>query len=149
MSFAFQTASRAYASVGLETDVSTVEPVQLIVMLYDGALLSIAKAREHMLAHDIARKGESVGKAVRIIDEGLKASLDVRVGGELGRHLWQLYEYMCRRVLLASIHNDPAGLDEVTRLLSDLKDAWCRITPGTMPVLSGNVVPLAARMDQR
>ena len=149
MSFAYQAASRAYASVGLETDVTTVEPAKLIVMLYDGALLSIAKAREHMLARDIARKGDAIGKAVRIIDEGLKASLDVRVGGELSRQLWQLYEYMCRRVLLASIHNDPTGLDEVTRLLSDLKDAWCKITPGTAPVLSGNGVPLAAGLGRR
>jgi len=149
MSFAYQSAARAYANVCLETDVSSVEPAHLIVMLYNGALLSIARARQHMAAKDIQRKGEAVSKAVQIIDEGLKASLEVRRGGDLARQLWQLYEYMCRRLLLASLHNDPAGFDEVTKLLSDLKDAWSRLDLEGARVSTDNIVPLTHRNEQR
>lgn len=142
MSFAYQSVARAYASVGLETDVSSVDPARLVIMLYDGALLAIARARKHMLARDIGGKAEAVSRAVQIIDEGLKASLDLRYGGDLSRQLWQLYEYMCRRLLLASVNNDPAGLDEVARLLSDLNEAWMRLSSGGTGPRDGNVVPL-------
>ncbi len=149
MIYSNQSAARAYASVGLETDVASVEPAQLIVMLYDGALLSIARARQHMTERNIQKKASSISKAVQIIDEGLKASLEVRRGGDLARQLWQLYEYMCRRLLLASVNNDVSGLDEVTRLLTDLKDAWSQLAPAAVPVLGGNVVPLQSRFDKR
>jgi len=149
MSFAYQSAARAYASVGLETDVSSVHPAQVIVMLYEGALLAIARARQHMIARDIQQKGDAISKAVQIIDEGLKASLELKNGGDLARQLWQLYEYMCRRLLLASLNNDPSGLDEVTNLLADLKDAWSSLEAQAARVPAGAVVPLASRLEQR
>ena len=143
MNFAYHSAARAYADVSLETDVGSLQPSRLIVMLYDGALLAIARGRKAMQARDLALKGESISKAIQIIDEGLKASLEVRQGGDLARQLWQLYEYMCRRLLLASIHQDLAALDEVTRLLSDLKQAWVELDERDPPVRADNVVPLA------
>jgi len=142
MSLAFQSAARAYASVGLETDVASHDPAQLVVMLYDGALLCVGRARTAMLARDTAQKGEFLSRALQIIDEGLKASLDLEHGNELARQLWQLYEYMCRRLLLASMKNDVRALDEVTRLLSDLKEAWAGIE-SSRP--AANVLPLHRR----
>ncbi|MDH4190149.1 MAG: flagellar export chaperone FliS [Betaproteobacteria bacterium] len=119
--------ARAYASVGLETGVLAADPHRLIDMLYEGALLSIARAQVHMAAGHIAEKGAAVSRAVQIIDEGLKASLNLEAGGGLAQQLWQLYGYMARRLLLASLRNEAAGFDEVTRLLKDLRDAWRQI----------------------
>ena len=63
-------------------------------------------------------------KAIAIIGEGLNASLDKKVGGELAQNLSSLYDYMVMRLLAANLNNDMAALDEVARLLNDLKGAW-------------------------
>ena len=82
-----------------------------------------------MRARDIATKGAAISKAIELIESGLIASLDDKAGGELARRLRELYRYMIQRLLLASVRNDPAGLDEVARLLNDLKEAWATIEP--------------------
>jgi len=118
------TAIKAYAKVGVESGVSAADPHKLIAMLYQGALLAIANAKNGMLRKDIPAKGAAISKAIAIIDEGLNASLDKKVGGDLAQNLSSLYEYMGRRLLIANLNNDIAALDEVARLLNDLKGAW-------------------------
>jgi flagellar protein FliS len=117
-------AAKAYAKVGLETGVSSADPHQLILMLYDGAMLQVKKAQHNLQARDIAGKGQAASKAIQIIEEGLRASLDRKVGGAIAMQLDSLYEYMCHRLLLANMGNDPIGFSEVGQLLSDLRDAW-------------------------
>lgn len=117
-------ATKAYAKIGVESGVTTADPHKLISMLYQGALLAIANAKNGILRKDIPAKGAAISKAISIIDEGLNASLDKKVGGELAQNLSSLYEYMGRRLLAANLNNDIAALDEVARLLNDLKGAW-------------------------
>jgi flagellar protein FliS len=126
--FSRAAAVRAYANVGLETGVQSAHPHRLIAMLFDGALLAVARARQAMAAKDVAARGAAISKAIQIIDEGLKASL-VDTGSELASNLRALYEYMGRRLLFASLKNDAGALDEVTRLLTDIKEAWNAIEP--------------------
>ncbi|MDX3904134.1 MAG: flagellar export chaperone FliS [Pigmentiphaga sp.] len=121
--------ARAYASVGVETGVSTSSPHALILMLYDGALASLRRAKTCLQADDAAGKTQAISRAARIIDEGLRASLDHRAGGDLAGQLDALYGYMCRRTLQAGIDNDGAVLDEIVELLDGLRDAWASIEP--------------------
>ncbi len=127
MSFAPQYAAQAYAKVGIETGVASADPQRLILMLFEGAEVAIAEARRYMEIGNVAKKGESVSKAIRIIEEGLRASLDVKAGGPLAQNLAALYEYMARRLLLANAKNRPEILDEVRTLLGELKGAWASI----------------------
>jgi flagellar secretion chaperone FliS len=115
---------RAYSNVGLESGLSAADPHKLVLMLYQGALLAIASAKNQMLRGEIAAKGASISKAIMIIDEGLKSSLNMNVGGALSQNLADLYDYMNQRLLQANLNNDPAMLDEVSKLLSELKGAW-------------------------
>ncbi len=119
-----QRAALAYAQVGVETGVASADAHRLVLMLYDGALKCLAEARGQMARRDIAAKGASLSRALRIIDEGLTASLDETAGGELAGQLKELYVYMGRRIMLANLRNDPALLDEVARLLGELRQAW-------------------------
>ena len=123
------TVSKAYAKIGVESGISAADPHKLIAMLYQGALLAIANAKNGILRKDIPAKGAAISKAISIIDEGLNASLDKKVGGELAQNLSALYDYMSRRLLAANLNNDMAALDEVSRLLNDLKGAWDSIRP--------------------
>lgn len=120
-------AASAYAKVSVETGVETADPHQLVVMLFDGALLAIATARFNMEQHNIAAKGKAVSHAIAIIGNGLRGSLDEAAGGDLAQNLAALYDYMTSRLLDANIHNSPAVLDEVSGLLAGLKDAWVQI----------------------
>lgn len=121
----------AYRTVGVETGVDAADPHKLVLMLFDGAVMAVAAASLHMKRsggpEDIARKGESVSKAINIIANGLKASLDMGSGGELAAKLAALYDYMCIRLAHANLHNQPAALDEVSHLLAELKGAWEQI----------------------
>ncbi|MDY0014066.1 MAG: flagellar export chaperone FliS [Rhodocyclaceae bacterium] len=117
----------AYARVGVETGVSTADPHKLILMLFDGALLAIASAAVAMDAQDIPAKGNHISKAIEIITNGLKVSLDMEAGGELAGRLAALYDYMAERLLHANLRNSRPTLDEVAGLLRDLRDAWQQI----------------------
>ena len=126
------TAVRAYAKISVESGVTAADPHKLIAMLYQGALLAIANAKNGIMRKDIPAKGVAISKAIAIIDEGLNASLDKNVGGSLARNLSALYEYMSARLIVANLKNDMAALDEVTRLLADLKEAWENIRPNAV-----------------
>jgi flagellar protein FliS len=121
----------AYKRAGVEMSVETADPHRLILMLFEGALLAIASASLHMKrkedAESVARKGEAISKAIDIIDNGLKASLDLNAGGELAGRLAALYDYMSARLLYANLRDQPAALDEVSHLLAELKEAWEQI----------------------
>jgi len=148
--------ANAYAKVGMETGVAAASPHKLIVMLFDGALLSIATAVQKMKDGDIAGKGQAISKAIAIIDSGLRASLNKEAGGEIAISLDALYEYMGRRLLAANIENQPAVLDEIHGLLHDLKSAWEEIgetsaqaaaLPPAQPARMPAYDPLAPRMS--
>lgn len=115
---------KAYSNVSLESGLSAADPHKLILMLYQGALLAIASAKNQMLRSETAAKGASISKAIMIIDEGLKSSLNMNVGGPLAQNLADLYDYMNQRLLQANLNNDPVILDEVSKLLIELKGAW-------------------------
>lgn len=116
--------SAAYTKVGVETGVAEASPHKLILMLFDGAMVSLASARRKMEEKELAQKGKDISKAIDIIVNGLRASLDLQVGGELAERLYALYDYMAARLLHANLHNDTAAIEEVTRLLGELRSAW-------------------------
>jgi flagellar protein FliS len=121
--------ANAYAKVGIETGVIAASPHKLIVMLFDGAIVSIGNAIQHLKAGEIAAKGKSISKTVSIIDNGLRASLDKKVGGEIAVNLDALYAYMSNRLILGNLHNKEEYLLEVQTLLRDLKSSWETISP--------------------
>lgn len=144
-------ATKAYARVGVESGALAADPHKLISMLYQGALLAIANAKNGILRKDIPAKCAAISKAIAIIDDGLNASLDKKVGGDLAQNLSALYGYMSVRLTQANLNNDMAALDEVARLLSDLKGAWESIRqpaaavapPVDMPPKTANKMQLA------
>jgi flagellar protein FliS len=133
----------AYAKVGVETGVTSASPHQLVVMLFDGAMKALGAAVVNMKANNIAAKGEAISKAILIIDSGLRASLDKKAGGEIAEGLDALYEYMGTRLLQANLTNDVTILEEVQRLLGDLRSAWNAI--GTSPAVQPQAAAAAPR----
>ncbi|ELY4256735.1 flagellar export chaperone FliS [Cronobacter sakazakii] len=122
---------QAYQQVGLESAVMSAGPHQLVVMLFDGALSALVRARLFIEQGDTVAKGQALTKAINIIDNGLKAGLNMDIGGDLPRNLASLYEYMVRRLLHANLRNDVDAINEVETLMTNIADAWKQIGPGT------------------
>ncbi|MCE1241900.1 flagellar export chaperone FliS [Oryzomicrobium sp.] len=114
----------AYSEVGVETSVASASPHKLILLLFEGARAALFTARLNMVEGNIAEKGAAISKAIDIINNGLKASLDVEAGGNLAEQLSALYEYMVDRLLFANLKNETAPLDEVLGLLGQIHSAW-------------------------
>ena len=140
--------ANAYAKVGIETGVIAASPHKLIVMLFDGAIVAISNAVHHLGSGEVASKGQAISKAIAIIENGLRASLDKKAGGEIADSLDSLYEYMTARLLQANLENSDAMLTEVQNLLRDLKTSWEAIAPDKEVVNEApkvNIDPLAPR----
>lgn len=122
----------AYQSVAAHGGVAAADPHQLIVMLLDGALERIATARGAMQHGAVAEKGRLLHKAVEILDE-LQASLNLEAGGSLAANLSDLYDYVARLLMTASVQNRPEPLDEAAKLLREIRSAWVAIAPASRP----------------
>lgn len=116
-------AAAVYGRVAVETGIADARPVQLLIMVYEGAIEALARAAALMRSGDVAAKNAAITRAIRIIDEGLKATLDHRAG-DIGARLAELYDYMTHRLLLANLRGDAALIDEVRELLVEIKSAW-------------------------
>lgn len=121
--------ANAYRQVGAETAVADASPHRLVAMLFDACLDALAQARGAMRGGDIETKGRAIGRAARIVEEGLRGALDLRDGGGLAADLDSLYSYLSMRLTLANLRNDEAALEECQRLIAPLRDAWREIAP--------------------
>ncbi len=138
-------AVNAYQRINVETSMHTIDQHQLVSLLYEGVLSSIAAARGALARGDVLTKCNSVSKAVRIIEEGLMTALDREAGGELAQNLEALYDYSLRRLILANAHNDDAMLEEVAHLFEPIAQGWNQIkTPTAAAVAPRAEVRVAA-----
>lgn len=126
-------AMSAYRQVGVQSMVDGASPQQLIKMLFDGLVASINAARGAIERGDINEKVRHIGKAVRILQEGLLGALDREKGGELAGNLASLYEYCTTRLTLANARNDVSMVDEVAGLVSTVAQGWTEITNAPAP----------------
>lgn len=117
--------------------------IQLILHMMDGVLDRIALARGHMRRKEVSAKGEAIGRAIRLID-GLRAALDRQQGGGLADNLEQLYDYMARRLAEANLRNDEKPLDEVARLMDELRDGWGQLAQTGNPAAATGATSLRA-----
>lgn len=118
----------AYQSAAAHGGVAASDPHRLIVMLLDGAVERVVTARGCMQRNETSEKARLINRAVSILGE-LRNSLDLRNGGQIAANLAELYDYMCRRLLLANTDNKVEMLDEVSALLHEIRSAWNAIAP--------------------
>lgn len=122
-------AASVYRSVGLQTKAASQDPYQLVVLMFETVLEDINKARGGIQQRDVLLKIKHIDRAIRIIQEGLRTSLDLDNGGELAGNLASLYEYAVVRLAQANAKNDEAILMEVASLIEPVLDAWKQIGP--------------------
>ncbi|MDB5849931.1 MAG: flagellar export chaperone FliS [Rhodoferax sp.] len=114
----------AYKRVSVETSIDGASPHQLICLLFDALLLSLAKARGAIARGEMDLKGKEISRAVRILEEGLKDGLNKEQGGELAVNLLGVYNYSISRLTMANIKNDEGLIIEVSDLIKTVFEAW-------------------------
>lgn len=112
-----------YHATNLDAQTSRASPVELVLVLTDGLLEELARARGHIVGRRYEQKATSLDKCTQIIN-GLSSSLDFDNGGEVVANLGRLYDYCAARLYRAGIDLDPAIVDEVVGLLSTIKQGW-------------------------
>lgn len=123
------TGAGLYQTVQVDTGVAAASPHQLVAMLFEGFASACSQARGALRAGQVAAKGRAVGRAVRIVEEGLRAGLNLVDGGQLARDLNELYAYVTMRLTHANLHNDEAAIEECQALMRPIAQAWAAIAP--------------------
>lgn len=122
----------ALSSVYQQVEVNTCNKLQLVVMLYDGAIRFLGEARTAIQAKNVRAKAVALDRALAIIGE-LQSTLQLEEGGDIAASLNSLYNYMNESLLLASANMDPKPVDHVIRLLKTLNSAWTEIAQKAEP----------------
>jgi flagellar protein FliS len=104
-------------------------PLQLVVMLYDGALRFIEAGKEAVRANDLHRQNDQFQRAQRIITE-LMSCLDMKEGGEVAANLANLYGYAYNQLVIANINNDESAADHAAKVLLELRQSWAELAHG-------------------
>jgi flagellar protein FliS len=123
--------AQGYAQAYRATAVLTASPGQLVLMLFDGALKSLAIAQD-AFGHPpsdrtrIETINRHLLKAQSILAE-LQGGLDMEVGGEFAQTMHRLYDYHMRRLFEANVRKQVAPVIEVERLLREVRDAWAEM----------------------
>ncbi|AXY02671.1 flagellar export chaperone FliS [Vibrio alfacsensis] len=113
----------SYQQVDLNAQAAAASPHQLVVMLIDGLLNEVERARGHMSAGRLAQKGASINKCMNIL-VGLDSALDMENGGEIAENLHQLYDFCQLELFNASVHNDLDKLTNVERVMGNIREGW-------------------------
>lgn len=121
-------ASNAYRRLAVESATLGADRHQLISLLFSASLAAIGQARAALSRGDISAKAIASSRAIRLVEEGLKAAVD-RAVGALGEQLYQLYEYCSRRLLQGHLRHEDRAYAEVAALIGEIDGAWRDIAP--------------------
>lgn len=124
-----QQSSKAYDQVSLEARLAGATPHQLIAMLFEAAHSALLRAKIYFEKGMVAKRCEMIAKAINIIDNGLRASLDHEKGKEIAADLERLYDYLLRLLLQANTNSDVTKLLEADRLLTEIAAVWNDLLP--------------------
>lgn len=120
----------AYGSPSIDqyrkSAVNAASPLELVIMLYDGALKFMEGGKHAMAQENLEKQNELLQKAQAILIE-LISCLDFEKGGEIAGHLTQLYTYAHDQLVEANIQDDPVCIDRAIRVLSELREGWVAI----------------------
>ena len=115
-----------YQRVDRQTSIVDADRHRLVQLLYAGVLERIVMAKGQIMAGRFENKNRLINKAIEIVG-GLREFLDREKGGEIADQLDGLYADVERRLFHANAHNDIEALDEVSRLIKEIKSGWDEI----------------------
>jgi flagellar protein FliS len=117
----------AYLSTRATSSVHDASPHKLIALLFDACHENLAIAKGAIERKEVKKKADAIKKAIDIVVR-LQASLDFEKGGQVATRLDDLYTFCTNRLAMANVMNDSIMIDEVYRVISELKQGWSEIS---------------------
>ena len=117
----------AYLSTRATSSVHDASPHKLIALLFDACHENLAIAKGAIERKEVKNKADAIKKAIDIVVR-LQASLDFEKGGQVATRLDDLYTFCTNRLAMANVLNDSTMIDEVYRVISELKQGWSEIS---------------------
>lgn len=115
-----------YLSTRATSSVHDASPHKLVALLFDACQENLAIAKGAIERKEIKKKAEAIKKAIDIVVR-LQASLDFEKGGQIATKLDDLYTFCTNRLALANAVNDTTMIDEVFRVIAEIKTGWSEI----------------------
>ena len=132
-----QSNTASAATMYQHNQVTNADPVQLILLLYNGALFRIAQGRQRLQEKNQLHAGLAISKAQAIVGE-LRQSLNPNAGGDIAKNLDRLYAYLHELMVKAMVENRAEPLDEAAKLLTELRGAWGEVAALATPIWEKN-----------
>lgn len=107
----------------LKNQIETASQEQILIMLYDGAINFLNKAKKAIKENNIEQSCQNLIKAQNIISE-LQNSLVITDENIVSKDLYKLYAYFNKRLVFANIKRKIEPIDEVLEHLKGLKETW-------------------------
>ena len=117
----------AYLSTRATSSVHDASPHKLIALLFDACHENLAIAKGAIERKEVKQKADAIKKAIDIVVR-LQASLDFEKGGQVATRLDDLYTFCKNRLAMANVMNDSTMIDEVYRVIAELKQGWSQIS---------------------
>ena len=130
------------------TEAQSASPMQLVVMLYDGALRFLNEARAAHASGDLRARARALTRVSAIVAE-CQSTLDLERGGEVARELDRLYSYIRARLIDVTVKRDASALAEIHKLMTTLRDAWAEAAGQTAAAAGTRQVELAGAAAAR
>lgn len=109
-----------------EMQVRGANPLELVLLLYDGAITFLQSARQCIDQGDIEGRVNHINRASDIVSE-LRASLNFAEGKDVATGLNLFYLYINQRMVEANVRQSQTILDEVIHLLREVKASWMQV----------------------
>ena len=122
----YQEAYSSYHATNLDAQTSRASPIELVLLLTDGLLEELARARAHIVGKRYEARAASINKCVDIIS-GLSSSLDFDGGGQVVSNLANLYEFCAVHLNAAGVKQDPGMVDEVVKIMTTIRQGWAGV----------------------
>ena len=117
---------KRYQQVSRDSGIATADNHQVIFMLLQGLLDSVAIAKGCILRKDIEGRAKSINRSINITS-GLIDGINHKVHPEIGENFEALYRYVQVRLNDAALEQSVEPLDEIVNLITPIKDAWLNI----------------------
>ena len=69
------------------------------------------------------KKGENISSCILLFG-ALQDALNFEHGGDISSNLLSLYDFCQRRLTEANVNNDIAAVDDVIRIVKEIKEGW-------------------------
>jgi len=102
------------------SNITTATPEKLMIMMFDGALQFLQKARTAIEEKNLQERFQNIDGARKIIRE-LMRTIDLENGNDVSKALFKLYNRMSMKLIKANVQKNVQYIDEVVEDITNIR----------------------------